>query len=236
MKLLILASGQGKRLKNKTYTKPKCLVKVKDKSIIEYLIEHFHLFKKVIIVGGHKYSKLKKYNSSKCRVFYNKDYSKTNMVHSLFSVKKFIKSDIIISYSDIIYSEKVLLKMIKFKKTHIPINKNWLKVWKKRMSLKKIPSDAEDLKVSNGLIKMIGNKINKDMPKYQFMGLIRLNFKDYKKLSIYYFKIKNFNIDMTSFLNSAIEKKIIKLEYSISNDFWFEVDTLSDLKVANKIF
>ena len=74
------------------------------------------------------------------------------MVHSLFSVKKYINSDIIVSYSDIIYSKKILEKMKKNQTTHIPINKNWLNFWKKRMKTDDIYNDAEDLKISKGYI------------------------------------------------------------------------------------
>ena len=41
MKLLILASGKGKRLRGKTKSNPKCLVKVKGRPIIEYMVEKF---------------------------------------------------------------------------------------------------------------------------------------------------------------------------------------------------
>lgn len=39
MQLIILASGKGSRLKEKTSNKPKCLVKVNGKSIIDYMSE-----------------------------------------------------------------------------------------------------------------------------------------------------------------------------------------------------
>ena len=235
MKLLILASGKGKRLKIKTKYNPKCLVRVKGKPIIEYLSQNFNIFKNIIIVGGYKIFKLKKYNSKYCKVHFNKEYSNTNMVHSLFSVKKYINSDIIVSYSDIIYSKKILEKMKKNQTTHIPINKNWLNFWKKRMKTDDIYNDAEDLKISRGYIKTIGEKIQKKMPKYQFMGLIRINFKDYKKLYTFYKKLGNNNIDMTSFLNLAIKNKIIRLRYFISDNFWVEIDNQKDLNAVKKI-
>lgn len=235
MKLLILASGKGKRLKNKTRYNPKCLVKVKGKPIIEYMIEKFNIFNEVIIVGGYKYQMLKKYESKNCKVYFNKDYSKTNMVHSLFSAKKKVSSDIIVSYSDIIFSKKILEKMKKKNSTHIPINKNWLKFWKKRMKISEIYNDAENLETSSKKIKSIGNKISGKVPKFQFMGLIRINYCDYKKLHKFYLKLKNYNIDMTSFLNLAIKNKILNLKYFISSEFWVEIDNLKDLKAVNKI-
>jgi len=98
-----------------------------------------------------------------------------------------------------------------------------------------IYNDAEDLKISKGYIKTIGEKIQKKMPKYQFMGLIRINFKDYKKLHTFYKKLGNNNIDMTSFLNLSIKNKIIKLHYFISDNFWVEIDNQKDLNAVKKI-
>ena len=67
------------------------------------------------------------------------------------------------------------------------------------------------------------------------MGLIRINFKDYKKLYTFYKKLGNNNIDMTSFLNLAIKNKIIKLHYFISDAFWVEIDNQKDLNAVKKI-
>jgi len=54
MQLVILASGKGSRLKNKTKKIPKCLVKVNKISIIDYNEKFINKFKKVIIVTGYK--------------------------------------------------------------------------------------------------------------------------------------------------------------------------------------
>ena len=45
MKSIILAAGKGTRLKELTKSKPKCLVKIQGKSIIEYQLEIFDNFK-----------------------------------------------------------------------------------------------------------------------------------------------------------------------------------------------
>ena len=54
MQLVILASGKGSRLKNKTKNIPKCLVKINGKSIIDYNKKIFSEFKNIIIVTGYK--------------------------------------------------------------------------------------------------------------------------------------------------------------------------------------
>ena len=49
------------------------------------------------------------------------------------------------------------------------------------MSEKKLKLDAEDVKTKKNEIISIGGKIKNKLPKYQFMGLIRINFKYLKK-------------------------------------------------------
>ena len=49
--------------------------------------------------------------------------------------------------------------MIKIKKTHIPLNKKWLSLWKKRMNENKINKDAEDVLINKDKILSIGGKI-----------------------------------------------------------------------------
>ena len=60
MKSIILAAGKGTRLKELTKSKPKCLVKIQGKSIIEYQLEIFDNFKfdEILLVAGYKSKKL----------------------------------------------------------------------------------------------------------------------------------------------------------------------------------
>ena len=93
----------------------------------------------------------------------------------------------------------------------MPLNKNWLSVWKKRMNRKKIMKDAENVGTKKNILLTIGEKIKSKLPKYQYMGLFKLKKNDFLKLSIYFKKIQNKKIDMTSFLDKSIKK--IKLSF-----------------------
>ena len=116
----------------------------------------------------------------------------------------------------------------------MPINKNWLNIWKGRMSKKMILKDAENLTVNNNYITSIGEKIIRKLPKYQFMGIIKIKYKDYFKLKKYFIKLKNNRIDFTSFINKAIKNKIIKVKSSITTRYWYEIDNIKDKKFVEK--
>ena len=48
MILLIIASGKGTRLGSLSASKPKCMVKINNKTILDYSIPAFKYFKKVL--------------------------------------------------------------------------------------------------------------------------------------------------------------------------------------------
>ena len=117
----------------------------------------------------------------------------------------------------------------------MPIKKDWLKIWKKRMSHEEINKDAEDLVIKKNKLISIGNKINKILPKYQFMGLIKIIYKDLLKMKEFYIKLNNKKIDFTSFINLMLLKNKISINCIKTNKFWYEIDTYRDLILTNKI-
>lgn len=239
MILIVLAAGRGSRLKNKTDNLPKCLVKIKGKPIINYMEKFINKFKKTFIVCGYKRNQLLRNfkKNRKIDFIYNKDYKTTNMVHSLFLVKKkhIGNNDVVISYSDIIFDESIY-KIFERKQSFITVYKNWYKYWKKRMLVKKIKQDAEDLIVYKKKVLSIGKKIKNKFPKYQFMGLTKLAKKDFLKLKNFYYQNKNKKIDFTNFLNLAIQSNVINLKYIPTEKFWFEIDNRKDIKVVERMY
>jgi adenylylsulfate kinase len=183
MKLVILASGRGSRLNHLTSKKPKCLVMLNNRTIISYLRNSFKLFNETIIITGYRSNLIKNEIKGSATFVRNKDYMKTNMIHSLFCSSHLINEDIIVSYSDIIFDPLVLKKLFKCKRSTLPLNSLWLDTWKKRMSMKDIYIDAEDVKLKGKEIISIGGKIIKGkLPKTQFMGLMKIKKNDFFKM------------------------------------------------------
>ena len=94
--------------------------------------------------------------------------------------------------------------------------------------------DAEDLITSKSKVISIGNKIIDKKPKLQFMGLIKIKYKDFIKLYKFFKTLNNPTIDMTSFLDIALKNKIISLGYFETSRYWFEIDNAKDKKIAEK--
>ena len=156
------------------------------------------------------------------------------MVHSLYCAKKLINESLLISYADIIFDHKIAKNLIKTEKSAIVVNKNWLKLWKKRMSYKLILKDAESLEIKKNYLVSIGNKIKK-IPKYQYMGLIKVSLRDFKIMMRFYENIKNTKIDFTQFIDLLVKNKKIKFKILKTSAFWTEIDSLKDLKITEKL-
>ena len=119
MKIIILAAGQGTRLRPLTDNQPKCMVEVKGKSLIERQLLTMYSCgieeEDITIVGGYKSEVLKKrLENTKIHFSINENFPSTNMVYSLMCAKDLMEGeeDIIISYGDILYSKEVFEKVL----------------------------------------------------------------------------------------------------------------------------
>ena len=234
MQLIVLAAGRGSRLPKKFRNKPKCLAEVNKKPIINYNLNFFKKFNSRLIITGYKSKYLKDFCiKNKFKMIINKEYKSTNMVHSMFLASRSIKSDIVICYGDIIFDPKIY-ELFKKEKNIMPINSNWLTSWKKRMALNEIKKDAENLEIKKKTLLSVGGSIERKYPKYQYMGIFKLSKKNYVALNKLYKKINNRKIDMTNFINKALQLKKLKIETKIYKSYWYEIDTGRDLNLADK--
>lgn len=240
MKIIILAAGQGSRLRPLTNNKPKCMVQYKNKPLIDYLMQTAKTAKinDIAVIGGYKFDVLKNYlNNNTISYFENKNYLTTNMLYTLFTAEEFMDQDIIISYSDIIYKQDILNNLIDSKEEiSVVIDKKWKLLWEQRME--NPLEDAETLKIKDNKIIEIGKKPSSyEDIEGQYIGLIKIShivinevIAFYKSLKTTYNEEDFQNLYMTDFLQLLIENN-----YKISPLFieggWIEIDSEEDLKV-----
>ena len=236
MQLILLAAGKGSRLPSKFRHLPKSMIQISGKTILNHNLKFYNRFKHKTIITGYKSKKLKDFvKKNKFNYIKNNEYKLTNMVHSLFKINQIKANEIVVCYSDIIFDPQIYLNLKKQKNKNIVLlKKNWIKIWRGRMNYKKILNDAEDIKTNKNILISIGEKIKKKLPKYQYMGIIKKLKKEFFKIKKFYKKINNKKIDFTSFLNLVIKNQIIKMNISITNKFWYEIDSLNDIKYTQK--
>ena len=96
MKAIILAAGQGTRLKKYTENLPKGMLMFEGKTVIERQIEMYRKcgIEDIIIATGFAAEKI---NYSGVKYYKNEDFANTNMVESLLAAKCEFDDDIIVS-------------------------------------------------------------------------------------------------------------------------------------------
>lgn len=231
-KALILCAGKGTRLRPLTDDRPKCMVEYKNTQIIDYIIESLRLneLNDIVLIKGYLNDKLTK-NGTKEVI--NEKYATTNMVYTLFKAIEHMDgdSDIIISYSDIVYSPEIIKKLLEDPNPlGVVIDKDWYNLWSQRMD--DPLSDAETLKINKyGYITEIGKKPNSYSDiEGQYIGLIKIRADMVKKIVKFYQESKlDDNIYLTDFL-TLVSKNICPLKAVTINGGWAEFDTLDDLK------
>ncbi len=233
MRVVFLAAGKSTRM-YKRIKKNKCLIKVNKKPLIKYLIEEVKNagINKISVVTGFRSSYLKKELKDQKNIDYifNKKYNSTEMLYSLILGLKKYNTDIIISYSDILFNKEIIKKIIKnhTKNITLPILKNWKRIWKIRnMDPLK---DGETLFINKRkYLKSIGDRIkNLNSIKYQYMGLILIPKNQRKRVISAYKEIKkDKKMHATNFLNYLIYKKFL-INSVIFNKGWYEFDNYED--------
>ena len=130
--------------------------------------------KNITLVTGYKSEVLVRPNVS---YVHNPRYMQSNMVHSLMcglNSKYYYDTDIIVSYSDIIYTSDVMKKLISSNDDDfsIIVDDDWFSLWSKRMEDPLL--DAETLKLdAHGYLKEIGRPPNSYQDiEGQYIGLI----------------------------------------------------------------
>ena len=249
MKGIILAAGEGKRLKHLTKNCPKSMVKLFGKSLLEHQIDVFRKcgIDDIIVVKGHKGEMI---NFSGIKYYENSNYKSTNMVETLFCALHELNGPTIISYGDIIFEKEVLEKLILSKnEISIVIDENWKEYWSIRMS--DIKEDVESLKLnSEGSIIDIGQKV-KDIEEIggQYIGLMKFGQNGIQNLKEFYFLCKEKSKNDKNPLNQGIqfEKSYMtdllqglihtgcKLTAVPIHGGWLELDTIDDYNLYNNL-
>ncbi|MBD41746.1 MAG: nucleotidyl transferase [Flavobacteriaceae bacterium] len=245
MKVIILAAGSGNRLKPYTNDKPKCMVELLGKPILQYQVETLNALglDDILVVGGYHVEKIKGF---KFKIIKNEQYDCTNMVSSLFCAEDFINrnEDLIISYSDIIFEKEVLENLLKSNAPiAISVDKNWSNLWQTRME--NPLDDAETLKIKDEIyVRELGKKPkNIQEIEGQYMGLIKIRSDFISEFCNTWHSLdkkdtydgQDFkNMYMTSFLQVFINRGI-KVEAAFTNGGWLEIDTKDDLELYHSL-
>lgn len=177
LKMIVLAAGQGTRLKPLTDDKPKCMVELHEKPLLYWNIAAARKagIENFVLVGGYRHEELV---FSGMQVVLNKEYASTNMVYSLWTAREHFGESIIMAYGDIVYEPKVIKRLLADQNDiAVVVDRQWHKYWQMRFT--DPLSDAESLRIDEtGKIASIGQKAESiDSIQGQYIGLVKFEGK-----------------------------------------------------------
>jgi len=246
MKVIILAAGMGSRLMPLTNDRPKCMVKLLDDTLIERQIKIFHSYdiNDITIVTGYKNEVIDMPNVNYVN---NPNYETTNMNESLFCALKPSNSSVLVTYGDIVFEPKIVQQMLEITNDiRLAVRINWKEYYQNR-TMHPL-SEAENVLIENGRILETRKNISKALENQQigeFLGIMMLSSEQIKILLERYSDLKKnhtgtFHSSSSlhmAYLTDMLQEMIdfgVRINPVFAEGRWFEIDTLEDIKNAEK--
>ena len=247
MKAIIVAAGPGSRLNPLTNERPKCLLQVGGKTILERALEALREngIKRIAVVRGY-YSQLIDYPN--ITYYENPDYRANNILRSLFYAEQEMDDDFIFSYSDIVYNREIVAQLMECKaEIAITTDVNWLQHYEGR-DLHPI-SEAELVKLENGQVVKIGKEVVRpDEAHGEFIGLAKFTKSGAEAMRTAYHRIAEERPTapfqhaaslkkayMTDMIQELVDNGSLVQSSDIKGG-WMEIDTPQDLERAQRQF
>jgi len=247
MKAIVIAAGEGSRMGKLTKNIPKPLVLVNGKSIVERqlsILKQNGILDIIIITGPHH----EKFNIKNVVYVNDLDYKKHDTLSSLMIARDYVNDEIIITYADQIFDEKIMESINNFSgDIGIAVDLDWEKNYVNRDQHPK--SEAENVLINGNEILEIRKNISeckKNEKIGECLGLMKFSRKaskvfldKYSELEIsHQGKFHNAPSLEKALISDMIQELIdskINVEPIYVSGKWCEIDTPQDLEIARKL-
>lgn len=235
MKTIILAAGIAKRLKPLTNEIPKCLLKIKNKTLLRMTIEACtkNDLRDLLILTGHGEAlvndELKKilFDISKIKInsIFNPDYAIKNNCYSLYLAIKNLDEDIVVINSDDVFDDRILAKLNLMKNSALVID-----------NVKTLTEESMKIYYVNDRITDINKKLDINKSYGESIGIAKIIKKDLNFLRTCLDEV--IKTDSNLYYEDAFQLMFDKINFSVCDTDglrWTEVDNMADYKIAKNL-
>ena len=242
MKAVILAAGQGVRLRPLTFSLPKCLVEVGGKSFLQNqleILEKAGLEECVLVLGHYAELVVKKFGARfrSMRITYvqNQRYYETNNLYSLWVARKEMEDDILLIESDLIFRYGLIQEVLNNPHPNIAVTDGFHN-----------EMDGTVVFEKDGIINSMVLKANQSenfdySDARKTVNIYRFDHNVVSEMLIphltKFVQLGRVNEFYESVLADLIaSKKLVVCSHEVGDQPWFEIDNLQDLKKAERLF
>lgn len=240
VRALVLAAGEGARLRPLTAERPKALVEFGGLSLFAHQLRAFSQIgiDDVSVVAGH-HGHL--FDDLPVKLFRNDHFKESNMVESLMYAREYFSGteDLLVSYGDLVFETRLVHQMFQCEGDLVVCaDRNWRSLWDARMD--DPASDAEEFQLDgSGRITKLGGKPESiSAVQGQFVGLVRfpaatqkafLSFFDGLDRSALYEGRPFRQMFMTTLIQTLIDAGW-SISAALVRGGWLEFDTVEDFR------
>jgi choline kinase len=246
MKAVIVAAGMGRRLNPYTDDRPKCMVPVAGKPILQRQVDALraHGVDDVIVVRGYLGDRI---TVDGLRFYENPRFRENNILASLMYAASELDEEFVFSYSDIVFHPDVVATLMATKgDAALVIDRQWMRAYEGRTE-HPVP-EAELASVESGRVTRVGKRaVPQEQAVGEFIGLARFSGAVGKLMRNEYVRLDKelaggpfgsaprFEVAyLTDMLNHLIERGS-EMRPAFIDEQWREIDTTQDLERAERV-
>src|SRR5579862_9486651 len=233
MRALILAAGRGSRMGALGDARPKCLVELDGRPLLDRQLAALRRggAREIGIVRGYRKEMLDKPGLT---YFDNPRWAETNMVMSLACAAEWLRaSAVIVSYADIFYRSELIRGLADAEGSLvISYDRKWRELWTRRFA--DPLSDAETFRVddSGELIEIGGKAASIDDIQGQYMGLLKFTPAAWgaveRLLALLEPAVRD-RLDMTGLIGRLLAAQAVRVATFGTDGQWGEIDNAGDV-------
>jgi L-glutamine-phosphate cytidylyltransferase len=233
MRAVILAAGRGSRMGPFGEDRPKCLVELAGKPLIERQIAALRRggVDEIGVVRGYRAEMI---DFPGLTYYTNARWAETNMVASLTSAANWLRSDpVIVSYADIFYRGELVRGLAGAPgQLVISYDRAWLTLWKQRFA--DPLSDAETFRIdaAGQLLEIGGRTTRIEDIEGQYMGLLKVTPSAWSAVEALLDRLDAATrdlLDMTGLLRRLLARKALSVNAFGTDGQWGEIDSPEDV-------
>jgi choline kinase len=230
MRAVILAAGRGSRLGPATDDRPKCLVEVAGRSLLDRQVAALRAggATSVAMVVGWRREAFTGYPLPR---FVNADWATTSMVDTLACAAAWIEGPTLVSYGDIVYSSATVAALAaREAPIAVAYDPDWLDVWRQRFADPLDDAETFACTADGYLVDIGGRPRSADEVHGQYMGLLRITPEGWRAMCRT--RAETVARDMTDLLRSVVRAGRVRVSAVPVIGPWYEFDQPSDLRTG----